>query len=253
MRVNCLASGSRGNASLIEAEGRTLLVDCGLSLQELERRMRHLGLGPDCLDAVLVTHEHADHLKGVPALARKYGLPVWMTAGTRSAGRCDGLEGVRVFHCHGDGFELGVFKIEPYAVPHDAREPSQFVIRHGGRVLGMLTDSGAVTPHILHTLADCDALILECNHDRDMLANGPYPPSLQRRVGGAFGHLSNEQAAGLLGELDTTGLRWLVAAHISEKNNQPEKACEALLSASPDIEGRLVLARQDESTGWLQV
>ncbi len=253
MRFAYLASGSRGNASLIEAGDCRLLVDCGLSVKELERRMARLELTPECLDAVLVTHEHSDHLHGVPALSRKYGLPMWMTAGTRSAGRCDDLKGLSLFHCHGEGFRVGELEVFPYAVPHDAREPSQFVFRHADNALGMLTDSGCITPHILDCLSDCDALILECNHDRKMLADGPYPPALQRRVGGTYGHLCNEQAADLLGHLDHANLRWLVAAHLSAKNNHPEKAREALLAVSAELEERLILASQDGGTGWLEV
>jgi len=253
MRFVCLASGSRGNASLIEAGGRCLLVDCGLSVKALERRMALLDLTPGCLDAVLVTHEHSDHLRGVPALSRKYGVPMWMTAGTRRAGHCDGLPDLRIFHCHAGGLRIGELEILPYAISHDAREPCQFIFRHADRTLGMLTDTGVVTPHILHSLSTCDALILECNHDLEMLAKGPYPPSLRRRVRGAYGHLSNEQAADLLGRMDHAKLHRLVAAHISEKNNHPEKVGEALLSVGADLEQRLVLASQEQGTGWLQV
>ncbi len=215
--------------------------------------MASLGLSPGQLDAVLVTHEHGDHIRGVPALVRKYGMPVWMTTGTSSAGDCSELPGLHLFHCHDNGFRLGELRVLPYAVPHDAREPSQFVFQDRERRLGLLTDTGAVTPHMLQHLGDVDALVLECNHDSQMLARGPYPPSLQRRVGGFYGHLNNQQAADLLLRMDRERFSWLVAAHISEKNNHPDKASETLLNACPDMQERLVLAKQNEVMDWLEV
>jgi phosphoribosyl 1,2-cyclic phosphodiesterase len=251
MRFASLGSGSRGNATLVEAGGTRLLVDCGFSAQMLVSRLAELDVAPDSLDAVLVTHEHGDHIRGVPALCRRFQLPVWMTSGTCHAGRCRDLADLQLFHCHDRGFRIGDIEVEPYAVPHDAREPSQFVFRHKQLRLGLLTDAGAVTPHVRERLAHVDALILECNHDPAMLAAGPYPPALQRRVGGNYGHLSNRQAADLLGRLDRGRLRYLVAAHLSEKNNSVEKAREALLGADREIEPRLRIAAQDSGTGWL--
>jgi phosphoribosyl 1,2-cyclic phosphodiesterase len=177
---------------------------------------------------------------------------VWATAGTaRAAGLV--VEGLRLFSPHAGRFAVGGLEVEPYPVPHDAREPCQFLFRGDGVRLGVLTDSGGVTPHILERLRLADALVLECNHDPDMLAAGPYPPALRRRVGGAFGHLSNAQAAGLLRRLDPARLRHLVAAHLSEKNNRPERAREALLSAAPGLESRLRVAGQDAATPWLEL
>lgn len=253
MRFACLGSGSRGNATLVEAGGTRLLVDCGFSAQALVTRLAELDVTPDSLDAVLVTHEHGDHIRGVPVLTRRFGLPVWMTSGTCSAAGCRELDGLRIFTCHDGGFSIGDFRVEPYAVPHDAREPSQFVFRSGDLSLGLLTDIGNITAHVRERLEEVDALILECNHDPAMLASGPYPPSLQRRVGGDYGHLSNKQAAELLGQLDQGRLRHLLAAHISEKNNHADKAREALLGAAPSVEPRLRIAAQDRGSGWLDL
>jgi phosphoribosyl 1,2-cyclic phosphodiesterase len=253
MRFASLGSGSRGNAAVVEAGDTRLLVDCGFSLSELERRLAGLGLAAEALDAVLVTHEHGDHLRGVAALARRHRLEVWMTPGTCGGGGCGELPGLRLFNCHDGVFRVGGVAVQPFAVPHDAREPCQFVLCHGRSRLGMLTDAGTVTPHILERLDGCDALVLECNHDPDMLARGPYPPSLQRRVGGAFGHLSNPQAAALLADLDHARLRHLLVAHVSEKNNHPDKARGALLEAVPGIEPRLQLADQDRPGPWMDL
>lgn len=253
MRFACLGSGSRGNATLVEAGDVRVLVDCGFTLKELTRRLAGLDVDPDSIDAVLVTHEHGDHIRGVPVLSRKHRPALWMTQGTCSAGKCSELENLHFVNCHGGAFHIGNLRIEPYAVPHDAREPSQFVFSDNRVNLGILTDVGTITPHIVERLGCCDALKLECNHDRRMLAEGPYPISLQRRVGGDFGHLSNEQAADLLERLDRPRIRHLLAAHLSEKNNRPDKVRDALLSRAPDIEQRLRIAEQDCSTGWLEV
>lgn len=253
MRFCSLGSGSRGNATLLEAGGRRLLIDCGFSLRELERRLAQTGLAAQQIDAVLITHEHADHIKGVAALARRHGVPLWTTAGTWRASRIDDLPEVHFFNSHGPGFAIGEIRVRPFAVPHDATEPVQYVIEHEGRRFGVLTDTGAPTPHIRDRLRGLDALLLECNHDPVMLANGPYPPSLQARVGGALGHLSNDQAAALLGRLDHERLRHLVAGHLSEKNNRPELARSALLGVCDSLADRLTVLQQDAPSAWFDV
>ncbi len=245
MRFVCLGSGSRGNATVVESGAVRVLVDCGFTLRELERRLAERQLDAAMLDAVLVTHEHGDHVRGVPALSRKYGLPLWMTQGTANAARCSGLQGLRVFTCHAGAFCIGALRVEPYAVPHDAREPSQFIFHGEGVRLAMLTDAGSVTAHILEKLDNSDALILECNHDPAMLT--------QRRVGGGYGHLSNAQAGALLSQLDHAKLRHLVAAHLSEKNNHPEKVRQRIASVSARLQDRFTIAQQDHPTAWLSL
>jgi phosphoribosyl 1,2-cyclic phosphodiesterase len=253
MRFVSLGSGSRGNATLVEAQGTRVLLDCGFPAREAEQRLSAAGVDPATLDAVLVTHEHGDHLRGVGALARRHRLPVYMTAGTRRAGRCGVLEAIGSLDPHGGPLPIGDLRARPLAVPHDACEPVQFVLEAGGLKLGVLTDTGRITPHILESLNDCDALILECNHDSRLLAEGPYPPPLKARVGGPLGHLSNDQAAALLGGLDHGRLRCLVAAHLSEKNNRPELARDALLEAAPALEPRLFLLEQDRVSTWFEL
>ncbi len=253
MRFASLGSGSRGNATLVRADDGCLLVDCGYSLREFEARCKLLGVAVEEIDALLVTHEHSDHLKGVGALARKYRLPVWMSHGTFQNSRCGDIPDLHLFGSHSPPFRLGGIEVTPYAVPHDAREPTQFVFAHKGFRLGLLTDAGSITPHILSRLDGVDALLLECNHDREMLQRGPYPPSLKARVGGDFGHLSNEQAGRLLSGIDHGRLRHLVLGHLSEKNNHPELAIGAVLAVSEALEPILSVLAQDEGSGWFEL
>lgn len=252
MRFATLGSGSRGNATLVEAGATRLLVDCGLGLADIGQRLGALGVEAESLDAILVTHEHGDHVGGVGPLARRLRLPVLMSAGTwlAAAPQLGELPGLRLVSSH-EPFALGDIEVDPLPVPHDAREPTQFVLGDGERRLGLLTDTGAVTPFLRERLDGCHALLLEFNHDEAMLREGPYPASLKNRILGRLGHLSNAQAAELLGTLDTSRLRHLVAAHLSEKNNSPEAARAAAagaLGCSPDW---IVVAGQDSPGPWL--
>lgn len=253
MRFASLGSGSRGNATLVESRATRLLIDCGLAARALEKRLAQLAVDPQTLAGILVTHEHTDHVRSVGTLARRYRLPVWMTAGTYAATNCGDLTRVSLINSGDQRFTIGDMTVHPYPVPHDAREPSQFRLDADGQCFGMVTDLGTVTPHVLEILQACDALVLECNHDREMLLRGPYPPPLQTRVGGAYGHLNNQQAAELLARLDHQRLRYLVAAHISEKNNTAELARSALLSVSDRLEDRLSVAAQDKVSSWFQL
>lgn len=253
MRFASLGSGSRGNATLIEGGGTRLLLDNGFAAREVVRRLELLDVAADTLDGILVTHEHQDHIRGVGALARRYQIPVWITHGTHQLDRCGQLPDLRLIHSHQDAFTVGGLVIQPYPVPHDAREPVQFVFQDKQSKLGILTDTGRVTPHILEMLTGCDALLLECNHDLAMLAQGPYPLSLQRRVSGELGHLSNLQAAELLAQLDHGRLQHLLVAHLSEKNNRLQCVQDTLLSKVPEIEGRLSFTSQGQVTGWFEI
>lgn len=262
MRFASLGSGSRGNGTLIEQGDTCLLVDCGFSAREAERRLARLGKSAHDLTAVLVTHEHGDHINGVGPLARKYGLPVWATSGTLFADRqaakakmADRLgEGVEMNAiCSHSVFSIGDIEVQPFPVPHDAREPCQFVFGNGDKRLGLLTDVGSYTPHIEEQLSACDALILECNHDRTLLENGEYPPSLKQRVGGDHGHLSNAQAADILGRLDTSKLTCIVAAHLSEKHNTPFMAQQALAEVLGCEQEWISIACQQAGLDWRNV
>jgi len=249
LRFAFLGSGSRGNALLLEAGQCRVLVDCGFSTREIVRRLEQLHLGPQDLNGVLLTHEHGDHASGIGSLSRKYQLPVYATAGTRMAVNDENRVDWREISAHG-AFELSGLQVQPVAVPHDAREPVQFLFTHQGKRLGLLTDLGHITPHVLRSYADCHGLVLEANHDRRMLAAGPYPASLKERVGGPFGHLSNEQSAAFLDAADTGALEWLVAAHISEKNNDWSLARTVLADALGWPGERIKQAHQDQPSDW---
>lgn len=254
MRFASLGSGSGGNGLVVEAGSTRVLVDCGFSLAETRARLARIGLTPDDLDAVLVTHEHSDHIGGVARLARKHELPVWCTHGTLTNWRMqvDNLPWIDVIDTQ-RSFRVGALEILPFPVPHDAREPVQFVFADGRQRLGVLTDAGHITPHIVASLDGVNALVLECNHDADMLANGPYPPGLRRRVGGPYGHLENRQAASLLQKMDVTGLRHLVAAHLSQKNNTPVLARAALAAALDCAAEWIEVACQEEGFSWREI
>lgn len=252
MRFALLGSGSRGNSTLIQAGDTLVMVDCGFPLSETESRLARLGIAPDEVDALLITHEHGDHASGVTLFAGHHDVPVWCTVGTLTACAKFGLENAQVFNPQA-AFAIGDVEIVPVTVPHDAREPTQFVFNDGLHRLGMLTDTGHATPHILRLLEDCAALILECNHDRGMLEAGPYPAKLKKRVGGSLGHLSNVQAAELLAQLDCGHLQHLVAAHLSEKNNTPQLARSALAGALGCELDWVQAATQDMGLGWREL
>jgi phosphoribosyl 1,2-cyclic phosphodiesterase len=248
LRFASLASGSRGNAALVEFGSTLLMIDCGLPRKTVEERLRALDRQPSDVAAILVTHEHTDHAQGVATFAKRYNTPVWMTAGTASA--VPGLVRVHHLSCHRE-LVIGGIDVQPYPVPHDAREPCQFTFSAGGRRLGMLTDAGHITPHVFERLAGCDALALECNHDLDSLQRGGYPESLKARVASRFGHLNNGQATELLGRLDSSRLQWVVGLHLSERNNSPEHVRETLRPALEKARYPLHLATQDAPTQWL--
>lgn len=247
MRFASLGSGSRGNAMVIEAGSTRLLVDCGFGPRQLAQRLGRLGLAVEDLDAIIVTHEHSDHAGGVAAVSARYRLPVHMTHGTQGATAYGTVE---LFDSH-TPFAIGDLQIHPFPVPHDAREPVQFVFSDGSHRCGLLTDIGHVTSHVLTMLDACDALVLECNHDAEMLARGSYPFPLKRRIAGPFGHLDNEAAAGLLRQIAHERLRHVVCAHLSEENNRPDLARAALAGALGCTPDWIVTADQDAGFGWL--
>ncbi len=228
IRFASLGSGSAGNALLVESGATCLMIDCGFGLRETVRRLQRAGRQPADLTGILVTHEHGDHLGGVFRLARKYALPVWMTHGTWSASReTDAGLDLRIIDSH-RSLTVGELEVLPFPVPHDAREPVQYVFADSRHRLGVLTDIGEITPHVRAMLSGCDALVLECNHDARMLAESTYPASLKRRIAGRYGHLENSVAAALLDQIDCSKLQHLVAAHLSERNNLPTLALAAL-------------------------
>jgi phosphoribosyl 1,2-cyclic phosphodiesterase len=251
VRFACLGSGSEGNGLLVEAGGTRILIDCGFGIRDTIARLARLSVEAESIAAIVVTHEHSDHVGGVAAFALRFGTPVWLTFGTLSAvsDRFSRLPAVRGFDSH-DSFAIGGIEVRPFPVPHDAREPVQFVCSDGRWRLGVLTDLGVSTEHVEASLTGCDALVLECNHDLDMLANGDYPYPLKQRISGKFGHLDNGSAAALLSRLDNSRLRHLFAAHLSQQNNRRELAAAALAGAMNCAPEWIGIADQHEGFGW---
>jgi phosphoribosyl 1,2-cyclic phosphodiesterase len=244
MRFASLGSGSRGNALVVESGATRLLLDCGFSIRETERRLARLSVAPDSLA----------HIGGAFKFAHRYGLPVWLTHGTLAAlpeGRNGPVDGQKVELIDGHTrYQLGDFDIQPYPVPHDAREPVQYVFSDGSKRLGVLTDAGSLTQHLVGMLDACDALVLECNHDLEMLARSNYPASVQRRISGRLGHLDNAMAASLLTRINVSRLQHLVAAHLSEQNNLPQLAVSALAEVLGCATGWIGVAEQDAGFDW---
>ncbi|MDX8399292.1 MAG: MBL fold metallo-hydrolase [Gallionellaceae bacterium] len=254
MRFASLGSGSEGNALVVQTGHTCVLMDCGFSLSQTNTRLARLGLAAESISGIVVTHEHGDHIAGVARLARKYSIPVHLTHGTRQK-HCKALDGLAdlVEVSPQNCFSIGDLQIQPYAVPHDAAEPVQYVFSDGAKRLGVLTDTGCATPHIEAMLTGCDALVLECNHDAAMLKNGDYPYSLKQRVAGRFGHLNNKDAAELLSRLDSQHLQHIVAAHLSHKNNRRELAVNALSSVLNCDEDWIAVATQLEGLDWREI
>jgi phosphoribosyl 1,2-cyclic phosphodiesterase len=252
MRFASLGSGSKGNALLVESGRTRVLVDCGFGPREMTRRLARLNVTPESVDAVLVTHEHADHVGGAARCAARHGWHIHASHGTAVASGALAEIPVQRFDSHAV-FAIGDIEVHPYPVPHDAREPTQFVFSDGALRLGVLTDAGAVTPHIVAMLSGCAALLLECNHDAAMLAGGRYPPQLKRRIGGGFGHLENGQAGQLLRMLAGPHLRHVVAAHLSEENNTPALARGALADALGCAADWIGIATQADGCGWREL
>ena len=257
LRFRSLGSGSSGNATVVEA-GNTLrttrlLVDCGLGLRQLDQRLARAGLGSGAIDAIFITHEHGDHIGCAKALALRERVPVWMSPGTYAAIGSPDFDGLFAPVCDGQLMDLGEIQVRPFTVPHDAREPLQLSCSDGATSLGILTDLGHATAHVLDNLALCGALLLECNHEADLLAFSPYPAFLKARVGGKYGHLSNAEAAAIAKALRHAGLTTVVAAHLSAQNNSPELARKALSEALCCSMADIGVADPVHGTDWITV
>ena len=258
MRFCSLGSGSAGNATLVEGSSGTtttrVLIDCGFSLRELQARLARIGLDCDDIDAVFVTHEHGDHIGCAVTLARRHALPLWMSRGTwRAIGQPGLPEALLRFARDGEPIECGDLHLRPYTVTHDALEPLQLRLSDGARHLGVLTDVGSITPHLLASLQRCDALLLECNHDRAMLAGSSYPASVKARIGGRLGHLANDLSAEILKASLHDGLQHVVAGHLSERNNTPALVRAALGAARGTAGEDIVIADPLRGFDWLDI
>ena len=251
VRLTSLGSGSKGNATLIQYLGRSIVIDSGFSCKALEERLGERGVHPESIDAILVTHEHSDHFKGVSAFSNKYNCQCWLSRGTSLHHLADKLKSPNIF-CSHSCFHIGEFEVTPVAVPHDAREACQFVVNVSGFKLGILTDLGHITPHVEREYNNLDALLLEFNHDSEMLLNGRYPQKLKQRVGGSLGHLSNTQSLAFLKSINTSNLQLLAAMHLSEENNS-RMLVENLLKKVNLHNAKVVIADQDAGFDWFEI
>ena len=255
LRFKSLGSGSSGNATVVQARSETqlshLLVDCGLGLRQLDQRLARAGMLADQIDAIFITHEHGDHIGCARELALRERIPIWMSHGTYAAIGSPDFEGLLRIACDCVEIEVGALLVRPFTVPHDAREPLQLTCTDGAARLGLLTDLGHASSHVLDELAGCATLLLECNHDPQLLAASTYPAFLKRRVGGDWGHLANDAAAAIARAIQPGGLRQLVAAHLSEQNNRPELVRRALAAAMGCGEADIQVADAATGSGWL--
>lgn len=255
LRFRSLGSGSSGNATLVEATGLVplrLLVDCGMGLKQLQGRLGEAGLRAEDIDAVFITHEHGDHIGCALTLALRHRIPVWMSQGTHAAIGAPDFDGLLRRARDGKVIDLGGLQLTPFTVPHDAREPLQLSCTDGSAKLGILTDLGHATAHVMAHLKDCDALLLECNHDADMLERSSYPAFLKRRVGGDYGHLSNTASAAIASGLNHSRLKLLVAAHLSARNNEPPLVRRMMADALSCDSDDIIVATPDAGTCWLR-
>jgi len=257
LKFSSLGSGSKGNALLVSAsDGSTttsVMLDCGFGVREIERRLARSGVVPSALSAVIITHEHGDHAGSVFQFAARHDIPVWMSYGTFHAlGKKN--PDVDVCFCRdGDRIALGDLEFSAFTVPHDAREPLQFHVTDGASKLGILTDTGQITQHLTVALGGCDALMIECNHDVEMLANSSYPHHLKKRISSVYGHLSNDDAAQFVEGLDQSRLKKIVGAHLSQQNNSPQRVRSRLETAVKNSTTEVLVACQDEGFGWVEI
>ena len=257
LRLCCLGSGSGGNAWVIEARSglfaTRVLLDNGFGPRQLDRRLARAGLAAGDLDAVLLTHEHADHVGGIVALLARVGMPLITSPGTLRAAGFGGDESRARTVRAGEVLAVGDLEIRPFAVPHDAAQPLHFCFSDGATRLGLVTDLGCPTPSVAAALAELHTLVLECNHDVEMLERGSYPPFLKARIGGDHGHLSNEQAAELLDLIPGQKPRRVIAAHLSRSNNRPELARQALAAVLGCEPAEIAVADQNDGLDWIDV
>jgi len=252
IRFASLGSGSSGNALLIQSGDTIVMLDCGFSCKETVKRLNLLNVDPKDIDAIVVTHEHQDHLGGVGVFSRRYKTPVWMSYGTARVERVGELHQTHILSLH-QTFEIGELSLKPFPVPHDANEPVQFVFCAKNKSLGVFTDAGHVTPHIRSVLSELDALVIESNHDLELLNNGSYSPSLKKRVAGPYGHLNNHQAAELAFAIHHNNLQHLITAHLSEENNTPEHVKATFLEFFKSMPEGFEISTQAGGFDWRRI
>ena len=254
LTVCVLASGSKGNSIFISDGSTSILVDAGLSGIEIERRLGSRGLSPESLDAIIISHEHTDHIQGAGVLSRRFDLPVYINKKTLQAASsqignpCEYIN----FEC-GCSFMINTLTLHPFSISHDAADPSAFTISKNGKKIGIATDLGIATAMVKEHLKECALLILEANHDTELLVNGPYPWPLKQRVKSRTGHLSNADTQALLNEIKHDKLQYVILAHLSDTNNMPEIAFNTVGKAIEDTTALLHIAKQNESGELIRI
>jgi len=247
--IASLGSGSNGNATLIRVESSLLLIDAGFTARKLVARMNALGVYPEQLSAILISHEHIDHTRGLAVLARKFNIPVWLTAGTFAGLREDTIGRPELIHPHGC-YRIADAQVSVFPIPHDAREPCQFIVGDGKHRIAVATDMGCVTPHVSAQLQRLDSLLIEANYDPLMLANGSYPVHLQRRISGSYGHLSNEQALALLQRIETGSLQHVLLGHLSGNNNTPQHVRNSVADFRTEAGTNVDVLSREQASDW---
>jgi phosphoribosyl 1,2-cyclic phosphodiesterase len=264
MRINILGSSSAGNSTLLVAGATRVLVDAGFSARETKQRLHAIGEDISQISAIVITHEHSDHIRGAPVLARSLNIPVFVSQRALESWQDikngDAVETNRCIAAE-QSFHIGDLTFHPFAVPHDAAETFAFTIEADGIKVGLVTDLGYIPQMVAQHLKGCDVLILEANHDLEMLRIGPYPWSLKQRVMSRHGHLSNDEMARFLREDFDGRAEHILLAHLSQKNNHPEiarmVAIEALASRRPllaqDVDRRVRVSRHDRPIDWIEL
>jgi phosphoribosyl 1,2-cyclic phosphodiesterase len=246
-----LGSGSKGNATIIDTEHGCLMIDCGFSIKETARRLERVGKSPQDISAILVTHEHSDHWKGVLPFASKFSIDVYATAGCyRAVNVSPSTSKLLKVICSHSEFMINNVHVLPIPVPHDANEPVQYIFSYDQYRLGILTDVGNITPYIVEQYNNCSGLLVEANHDIELLQAGSYPKFLKDRVAGQWGHLNNHQTASLLSAIDQQSIQKLVIGHISESNNNSARVKQAIEDVFPRSE-KIIYANQNEGFDWV--
>lgn len=247
IEIASLGSGSRGNATLVRSGSHCLLVDCGFNLKTFQSRCADLAFSPKQIDAILVTHEHSDHIGGVASVARKFDLPVYSSVGTWHAKPQRPVADLNYLSSHGE-IIFGDLVVNVLVVPHDSKEATQFMFKDKDSSLAVLTDLGHIPPWLQKQVADVEMLLVEFNHCTEMLRVGPYPAKVQARVRGNYGHLSNQQALDLVASLNN--LKCLIAGHISQQNNSIERVEQYLNLAKQSVE-KTMLVTQEAGFDWI--
>jgi phosphoribosyl 1,2-cyclic phosphodiesterase len=252
LRFSSLGSGSSGNACLIQTKQALVMLDCGFSCKETVLRLKRIDVDPKTIDAIVVTHEHNDHFSGVGTFSRKFKVPIWMNYGTYRSKSIGKLEQLTIFDSN-QSFYINDLHLQPFPVPHDSREAVQFIFSCNNKKLAIVTDLGHVSVHVKSMLKEINALVIEANHDYDMLWAGGYSQRLKHRVSGNYGHLNNHQAAELVKSLDYNLLQHLIVAHLSSENNTPEKTratFEQVLNIMPK---QFEIANQSKGYSWKDI